>query len=146
MSVTDPAASTRDPTAGVDWASTDHAVCDRGPTASRLGRFTVTHDAAGLRTLIRAPARAPESTRSGSNARDGPVVDALRAGRADRLRHPARPGEEPALAVRLGREQGRPLRRLRPGRRGAHRPPPAAPAAGRPPGTTASAPARARAP
>ena len=74
---------------------------------------------------------------------DGPVVDALLRGRADRARHPARPAQEPAQPLRLGREQGRPVRRLRAGRCGAHRPAPAAPAAGRHPGHHRAAPDRA---
>ena len=60
-------------------------------------------------------------------------------------RHPARrrahrrgdqpqPGPQPARPLRLGREQGRPVRRVRAGRHPAHRPRPAAPADPRHPG------------
>lgn len=38
-------------TAGVDWAKDDHAVCVAGGQGEALERFTVTHDAAGLRQM-----------------------------------------------------------------------------------------------
>src|SRR3546814_6536169 len=38
--------------------------------------------------------------------------------------HRPEPSQEPALALRLGRQQGRPVRRLRPGRCDPHRPAP----------------------
>jgi transposase len=63
-------------TAGVDWAKDDHAVCVVGDQGEALERFTVRHDAAGLRQLaarlLRAGARQVGIERS-----DGPVVDAL---------------------------------------------------------------------
>ena len=52
MSVTDVAEPPR-PTAGVDWATDDHAVAVVAPDGEQTLRFPVTHDAAGLRTLIR---------------------------------------------------------------------------------------------
>ena len=52
MSVTDEPGSRR-PTAGVDWATDDHAVAIVDPDGEQTGRFPVTHDAAGLRTLVR---------------------------------------------------------------------------------------------
>ena len=102
----------------------------RPRTANRPDRFSITHNAAGLRT--HGPAAAG---RRGGRGRDRtprrPGRRRAAPGRADRLRDPTRPAEEPALALRLGRQQGRPVRRLRAGRRRAHRPAPAAPAAGR---------------
>ena len=145
MSVTDPAEpvarpdSSR-PTGGVDWANDDHAVAIVDPDGEQILRFSVTHDAAGLRTLVRRLLGAGVAE-VGIERPDGPVVDALRAGRADRLRHPPGPAQEPALALRLGRQQGRPVRRLRAGRCRAHRPAPAAPAAGRHPRHHRAAPA-----
>ena len=41
------------PTAGVDWASIDHAVAVVDHDGEQIGRFSVAHDAAGLRTLVR---------------------------------------------------------------------------------------------
>jgi hypothetical protein len=52
MSVTDVPEPPR-PTAGVDWATDDHAVAVVAPDGEQTLRFPVTHDAAGLRTLIR---------------------------------------------------------------------------------------------
>ena len=52
MSVTDPATPTRG-RAGIDWAKDDHAVCVVGAEGEALHRFTVRHDAAGLRELVR---------------------------------------------------------------------------------------------
>ena len=42
MSVNDVPAGSR-PTAGLDWASTDHAVAVVGPDGAELGRFGITH-------------------------------------------------------------------------------------------------------
>ncbi|MDQ3990214.1 MAG: IS110 family transposase, partial [Actinomycetota bacterium] len=66
------------PTAGVDWASADHAVSIVNPDGEQTGRFPVAHDKAGLRTLVRRllGARVGEV---GIERPDGPVVDALRA-------------------------------------------------------------------
>jgi transposase len=47
----DPNAAAERVTAGVDWAKDDHAVCVVGGQGEALERFTVTHDAAGLRQL-----------------------------------------------------------------------------------------------
>ena len=41
------------PTAGVDWATDNHAVAVVAPDGKQTLRFTINHDAAGLRTLIR---------------------------------------------------------------------------------------------
>ena len=83
MSVTDPAEPvdpTHDssrPTGGVDWASADHAVSVVAPDGEQIMRFSVTHDAAGLRTLVRRLLAAGVSE-VGIERPDGPVVDALR--------------------------------------------------------------------
>ena len=53
-----------------------------------------------------------------SSVSDGPVVAEL----LDRGGDQSEPGKEPALAQRLGREQGRPVRRQRAARHAAHRP------------------------
>ena len=74
-----------------------------------------------------AAARAPGSREVGIERRDGPVVDALLAAGLIVFVIPPGPAQEPALPLRVGRQQGRPVRRLRPGRCRAHRPPPAAP-------------------
>ena len=134
------------PTGGVDWAKDDHAVCGRRPRRRA--------DPRGSRSPTTRPGCAPWSggcwpagvAEVGIERPDGPVVDALRAGRADRATssHPA--SSRTCVALRLGRQQGRPVRRLRAGRRRAHRPAPAAPAAGRHPRHHRAAPDRARPP
>ena len=118
------------PTGGVDWAKDDHAVAIVDPEGEQIGRFPVTHDAAGLRTLVRKLLRRRRGRGRDRTPRRPGRRRAARS-RVGRLRHPTRPAQEPAQPLRLGRQQGRPVRRLRPGRRGAHRPAPAAPAAGR---------------
>src|SRR6202050_2113037 len=47
----DPSAAVMRVTAGVDWAKDDHAVCVAGEQGEALERFTVRHDAAGLRQM-----------------------------------------------------------------------------------------------
>jgi hypothetical protein len=82
VSVTDPttpapAEVSAAPTAGVDWASTDHAVAIVDTGGEQIGRFSVAHDAAGLRSLVRQLITAGV-VRVGIERPDGPVVDALR--------------------------------------------------------------------
>jgi transposase len=76
MSVTDTTQPPR-PTAGVDWATADHAVAIVAPDGEQTGRFPVTHDTPGLRTLIRKLLTAGVAE-VGIERPDGPVVDALR--------------------------------------------------------------------
>jgi transposase len=63
-------------TAGVDWAKDDHAVCVAGPQGEVLERFTVRHDAAGLRQLA-ARLLSAGALQAGIERSDGPVVDTL---------------------------------------------------------------------
>jgi transposase len=65
-------------TAGVDWAKDDHAVCVVGGQGEALERFTVAHDAAGLRQLAARLLRAG-ALQVGIERGDGPVVDTLLA-------------------------------------------------------------------
>jgi transposase len=76
MSVTDSPEPAR-PTAGIDWASTEHAVSIVDPRGEQIDRFPVAHDAAGLRTLIRRLLSAGVEE-VGIERGDGPVIDALR--------------------------------------------------------------------
>jgi transposase len=66
------------PTGGVDWAKDDHAVSVVAPDGEQILRFSVTHDAAGLRSLVKRLLTAGVSE-VGIERPDGPVVDALRA-------------------------------------------------------------------
>ena len=77
MSVTDVPEPPR-PTAGVDWAKDDHAVSVVGPDGEQTHRFSITHDAAGLRSMIKRLLGAGVAE-VGIERPDGPVVDALRA-------------------------------------------------------------------
>ena len=76
MSVTDAPEPAR-PTGGVDWAKDDHAVAVVAPDGEQILRFSVTHDAAGLRSMIKRLLTAGV-TAIGIERPDGPVVDALR--------------------------------------------------------------------
>jgi transposase len=62
----------------VDWAKDDHAVCVAGGQGEVLERFTVAHDAAGLRQMAARLLRAGV-LQVGIERGDGPVVDTLLA-------------------------------------------------------------------
>jgi transposase len=62
--------------AGIDWASTDHAVCVVDATGAVLWRHTVTHSRAGL-TRLTARLTDLGVARVGIERPDGPVVEAL---------------------------------------------------------------------
>jgi transposase len=64
------------PTAGIDWASTDHAVAVLDHGGVQIQRFTITHTAAGLGQLTQRLRRAAVSEVAIERP-DGPVVDAL---------------------------------------------------------------------
>lgn len=79
MSVTENVGPSRPisrPTAGVDWASEEHAVSVVGPQGVEVERFTIDHTAAGLRRLITRLHRGGVEE-VGIERPDGPVVDAL---------------------------------------------------------------------
>jgi transposase len=76
MSVTDAPEPPR-PTAGVDWATNDHAVAIVAPDGRQTHRFPITHDAAGLRSMVKQLLNAGVGE-VGIERPDGPVVDALR--------------------------------------------------------------------
>ena len=75
MSVTPKAVPAR-VCAGVDWAKDDHAIAIIDPDGEILDRFAVTHDAAGLKTLVRRLLKAGVDE-VGIERSDGPVVEAL---------------------------------------------------------------------
>jgi transposase len=79
MSVTDPPAAVDPPrpTAGVDWAKDDHAVAVLAPDGEQTSRFSIAHDTAGLRNMVRRLLGAGVAE-VGIERPDGPVVDALR--------------------------------------------------------------------
>jgi transposase len=72
----DPNAAAPRVTAGVDWAKDDHAVCVVGGQGEVAERFTVRHDAAGLRQMAARLLRAGAS-QAGIERGDGPVADTL---------------------------------------------------------------------
>lgn len=76
---TDPGPERPAPSGGVDWASEDHAACIVDEHGEALQRFTVAHDSAGLRSLVRRLLAAGVE-RVGIERPDGPVVQALLAG------------------------------------------------------------------
>jgi transposase len=81
VSIAPDPATTRTPvrvTAGVDWAKDDHAICVVGDQGQVLDRFTVVHDAAGLRMMAARLLRAGVED-VGIERGDGPVVDTLLA-------------------------------------------------------------------
>jgi transposase len=63
-------------TAGIDWASADHAVCIVDAAGAVVGRFSVPHTAEGLRALVHRLAKAGVAEVAIERG-DGPVVDAL---------------------------------------------------------------------
>jgi transposase len=82
MSVADPTEPARlpAPTGGVDWATDDHAVAVVACDGEQILRFSVAHDAAGLRSMVKRllAAEVAEVAEVGIERPDGPVVDALR--------------------------------------------------------------------
>ena len=66
----------RRPSAGIDWASEDHAVAIVDPDGVALQRLTVGHTSAGLRSLVKT-LRSADVDAVGIERPDGPVVDAL---------------------------------------------------------------------
>jgi transposase len=72
----DPGTTEARVTAGVDWAKDDHAVCVAGDQGQVLDRFTVPHDAAGLKRMATRLLRAGVG-QAGIERGDGPVVDTL---------------------------------------------------------------------
>ncbi len=78
MSVTDDGVAARAVTAGIDWATDDHAVCVIDADGEALERVTIAHTKAGLARLVGLLA-AFEVVGVGIERPDGPVVDALLA-------------------------------------------------------------------
>ena len=64
--------------AGIDWASADHAVCLVDAAGRVVTRFSVAHTAEGLKALVQRLARA-EAAEVAIERGDGPVVDSLLA-------------------------------------------------------------------
>ncbi|MDT7579410.1 MAG: hypothetical protein QOK35_674 [Pseudonocardiales bacterium] len=101
MSVTDPdrAVEPPRPTGGVDWATDDHAVAVVAPDGEQTLRFTIAHDAPGLRTLVKRLLAAGVAE-VGIERPDGPVVDALRG--AGLIVYVIPPGQLKNLRSRYG--------------------------------------------
>jgi transposase len=71
-----PAGAASEVTAGIDWASEDHAVAVVDAMGRPVDRFSVAHTAPGLRGLI-ARLRRWAVTEVAIERPDGPIVDAL---------------------------------------------------------------------
>jgi transposase len=69
-------AASRRPTAGIDWASEDHAVAIVDPDGVAIHRFTTEHTGVGLRALVKTLQRVGVEA-VGIERPDGRVVDAL---------------------------------------------------------------------
>jgi transposase len=125
--------------AGIDWASADHAVCVVDAAGAVAGRFTVAHTADGLRALVQRLARAG-AAEAAIERGDGPVVDALLAAGVTVV--VITPRQIKNLRSRYGSAGNKDdrLRRLRAGGRAAHRPGPAAAAGPGQPGHDHAAP------
>ena len=96
-------------------------------------RFIAEHTGKGLRRPG-APAAAGRRRRGGDRTARRPGRGHAAGGRVHRGGDQPEPAEEPARPLRVGGQQGRPVRRVRAGRHAAHRPGPAAPAAAGQPG------------
>jgi transposase len=99
MSLTDITAQSKSPTAGIDWAKDDHAVCVVDRDGQPLERVTLAYTNSGLRRLIEV------LDRHGVDAvaierPDGPIVDALLA--AERTVYVIAPSQVKALRRRYG--------------------------------------------
>lgn len=100
MSVTDARKAVEPcPTGGVDWAKDDHAVSVVAPDGEQTHRFSVPHDACGLRRLVKRLVKAGV-VEVGIERPDGPVVDALRD--AGLLVYVIPPGQLKNLRSRYG--------------------------------------------
>jgi hypothetical protein len=113
---------------GVDWAQDEHAVCVVNDDATVRAEFTVAHTADGLNDLC-GRLRRSNVARVAIERPDGPVVDALMTDGFDVVVVSSRIVQGAAQPLRIGRQQVRPHRRLRPRGLSAHRRPPLAVAA-----------------
>ncbi|WP_221341293.1 IS110 family transposase [Nonomuraea endophytica] len=73
-----PACAPNDVTAGLDWASADHAVCVVDTAGTVTTRFTLNHTDAGLKDLTHRLSKAGAAEVAIERG-DGPVVEALLA-------------------------------------------------------------------
>ena len=71
-----PATPPNSVTAGIDWASADHACCVVDATGKAIARFTVNHTGTGLTELTRRLAKAGVAEVAIERG-DGPIVEAL---------------------------------------------------------------------
>jgi len=99
-------------TCGIDWARDDHAVCVVDATGRAVHRWIVEHTDAGLRGLLARLDRVGVAEVAIERP-DGPVVDRLLGAGLTVVVISPKPAEEPPRPVRLGRQQGRPVRRVR---------------------------------
>src|SRR5262245_56916850 len=76
MSMNDSAVSTRPVTAGIDWSTTDNAVCVVDGDGEPVERVALGLDKAGIARLVRV-LRRYQPCGVGIERPDGPVVDAL---------------------------------------------------------------------
>jgi hypothetical protein len=112
-------------TSGLDWAQDDHTVAVVDSAGRQIQRFAVAHNATGLRELLAGLATAGV-TEVAIERPDGTVVDALLAAGLTVVVISPNQLKNLRGTLRLGGQQGRPVRRLRIGRHATHRSCPAA--------------------
>ena len=119
--------------AGIDWVAEVHAVCLLGGDGKVVERFDVTHDSQALHVLVsrfRNVAVANVAIARG----DRPVAEGIGRCRAHSVHRPVTSDQSLMDPLLLGRQQGRPARRIRPRGHAADRRSPVATAARRSPG------------
>ena len=107
--------------AGIDWASADHAVCIVDAAGAVVSRFTVAHTAEGLKALVSRLAKVGAAEVAIERG-DGPVAGALlAAGMTVEVITPRQIKNLRSRSGSAGNKDGR-LRRLRAGGCAADRP------------------------
>ena len=129
--------------AGIDWAAELYVVCILDNDGRVIERLDVIHDngrscsgrtpSLALRVMV-SRFRRTGVTKVAIERGDGPVAEGIDRCGAHSVRGPVTSDQSPTDPLRIGREQGRPPRRIRPRGHATHRRSPVAAAARRSPG------------